>query len=681
MKESNVVQFRTIRTRMIADLARSKLTAEDAKRLRLEALKVEEVQAIVDPKVPATYSVSAYRIPYFDIAGQESEFFRLRFLGEVKFKKKGGKEKAQRYWQPVGTIPRAYFPPYCDWRAIAEDTSVTIAVTEGEKKAAVSSKMGFPTIGLGGVWSWQSKRLRLSLIPDLALVKMLDRTVYLIFDTDPDPKPEVVGALEALGHTLESRGAIVRQIRLPMERANEKVGLDDYLAAHGMDALRELPSDELSMGSELEALNAEVAVIENPPGIYHIESQKLFTSPVQLASTSYASRLIKKVNRAGEFVDTNALIEWTKWRHQAKHKSLAYEPGRPGVLDDNRLNTWTGWGAEPKRGDVSLFLRLLDQVFAGDPDSREWFLKWAAYPVQHPGAKMYAAAVIWSTRQGTGKSLVGHTLGQVYGKRNFAEIGNEELQGGFNHWRANRQFVLGDEVTGSDRRSEADRLKRTVTGETVTINLKYQAPYEVRDCVNYLFTTNHPDAFLLDLHDRRYFVHEVARGQELHLGESWFTKTYDPWYRSPEGAAALHYYLAHLDLGDFDRKARAPVTQARQDMVDISGTEVDHAARELLAAPDRWLRVGDGVIPRDLFTLDELVGLLDPDGRQRIGKQALAKALKRVGVKGSHTRVGTGVVKLFSARNVERWRTAEHAERVANYTGEPQRKDRKEPKF
>lgn len=682
MKPSNVVQFRTIRSRVLTDLARSKLTADDAKKMRVEPLKAEEVQAIIDPKVPGTFNAAAYRIPYFDIAGGVSEFFRLRFLDEVKFKKKGGAAlpKAQRYWQPVGTIPRAYFPPFADWNQIARDTNVPIAITEGEKKAAVATKMGFPTIGLGGVWSWQSKRLRFSLIPDLELLKMVDRSVYLVFDTDPDPKPEVTGALEALGHTLESKGAIVRQIRLPAGAPGEKVGLDDYLKAHGMDALRELKVDELSMGEALLALNHELAIIENPPGIYHHGSERLYTSPVQLSTTSYASRLIKKVNRAGEFVDANALVEWTKWPRQTKHSRLVYEPGKDRVLDDNSLNTWHGWGVQPKRGDVGPFRRLIDQAFAGSDENREWFLRWLAYPLQHPGAKMYAATVLWSSRQGTGKSLMGYTMGRIYG-RNFGVVGEAELHGAFNDWQTGRQFILGEEVTGSDRRAEADRLKKTITGEKVRVNLKYQQPYDVRDCVNYLFTTNHPDAFLLDRHDRRYFVHEMAAGAELTLTEAWFTRVYDPWYRSDEGAAALHHWLLQVDTRGFEAKSRPPATQAREEMVEVSGSETDFAVRELLAAPDRWLRVGEGVIPRDLFTLDELVGLMDPDGRQRIGKAALAKALKRMNVKPMATRIGTGVVKLVSVRNPERWRTAEHAERVANYTGEPQKKDRKEPKF
>lgn len=683
MKPSNVVQFRTIRTRTLADLARSGLTADDARRMRIEALKVAKVQELMDPKVAAAFNSAAYKIPYFDIAGKcDEEFFRLRFLDEVKRRKKGadGQPKVMRYWQPSGTQPRAYFPPFCDWGRIALDSLVPIAITEGEKKAAVATKMGLPTIGLGGIWSWQSKKLRFSLIPDLELLKFLERSVYLVFDTDPEPKPEVAGALEALGHTLESRGAIVRQIRLPAGAPGEKVGLDDYLAKHSMDDLRELKVDELSMGEALLALNHELAIIENPPGIYHFDSERLYTNPTQLSTTSYSSRIIKKVNRAGEFVDANALIEWTKWPRQTRHKRIVYEPGKDRVLDDNSLNLWQGWGVRPKKGDVGPFLRLLDQAFKGSDQNREWFVKWLAYPLQNPGAKMYAATVLWSSRQGTGKSLLGYTMGRLYGK-NFAVVGEAELHGAFNDWQTGKQFVLGEEVTGSDRRAEADRLKKTITGETVRVNLKYQQPYVVRDCLNYLFTTNHPDAFLLDRHDRRYFVHEMAAGQELDLTEAWFTGTYDKWYRSEEGAAALMHWLLQVDLKGFEAKSRPPATEARQEMVEVSGSETDFAVRELLAAPDRYLRIGDGVIPRDLFTLDELVGLMDPEGRARIGKAALAKSLKRMGVKPAATRIGTGVVKLVAARNVERWASATHAERVANYTGEPEKGKKKEAKF
>ena len=67
--------------------------------------------------------------------------------------------------------------------------------------------------------------------------------------------------------------------------------------------------------------------------------------------------------------------------------------------------SWPGWGVEPCKGDVTLWRELLDFLFHGaDAAHREWFERWCAYPIQHPGAKMKSTLVIHGP-QGTGKNM------------------------------------------------------------------------------------------------------------------------------------------------------------------------------------------------------------------------------------------------------------------------------------
>jgi hypothetical protein len=71
---------------------------------------------------------------------------------------------------------------------------------------------------------------------------------------------------------------------------------------------------------------------------------------------------------------------------------------------------------------------------------------------------------------GTGKTLLGYTLARIYGQ-NFIKIKIKDLYDTW--WAENRQFVLGDEITGSDKRAEADMMKAMITQEEVNINIKY----------------------------------------------------------------------------------------------------------------------------------------------------------------------------------------------------------------
>ena len=648
------------RQAMLLDLARSGLGDKDAKKMGIEVLGSEDVFTIT-----GKYKARAAKFPYFDHRGRETDYFRLRFLDDVRG---FGAKKSLRYWQPAKTLPQAYFCPLIDWAEVLEDTNTEIWFTEGEKKAAAACKAGVYCIGLGGVWSWRSTKGRQPLIPDLALVKWAKRQVRLCFDTDADPNPSVTGALEMFGHIMEQRGAVVSLIKLPLLGDADKTGLDDFLVSEGKAALSKIEPEAMSSGAVLLQLNEELAVIDEPSSVLRLSTGQLFTDPSRLAALHYGHRRVPTIDAAGRMVDANAVAEWLKWPHHRRFTGVAYEPGQPHALDDGRYNFWKGWPRTPKKGNVKMFTDLIDYQLAGVKEHKKWFLQWMAYPVQHPGAKLYGAVVLWSQMTGTGKTLLAYTLGRVYGSA-FSVITESQLHGSFNSWQAKKQLILGEEISGSERVLESNRLKHILTGETVTINSKYQAEYDVRNVANFMFTTNHHDAFLLEKFDRRFFVVEVGKGAEL-PAQSWFD-AYDAWYRTESAAAAIHAYLESIDLTGFNPRARVPVTQDKLDMMGASLSETDILVQRMLDAPDAVLRIGDSVIGRDLYELTELLQLLDPDKRYRtLTISQLQKSLRRTGcTRAGCVRTTRGPLNLWVVRNNEKWATATHAEKAAHYNG------------
>lgn len=182
-------------------------------------------------------------IPYFGVDGTPTGFARLKPDKPRKDKKK--ENKVIKYEGPAGTPNRAYIPP--GTRVALADPNVLLLFTEGEKKGAAADQHGFACVALGGVWAWQVKRKKdaqgrgtglRQLIPDLAAVNWKRRTVVIAFDSDLQEKQEVQWAEWHLVEVLREAGADVRVIRLPGGAGGEKVGLDDFLVAHGPDALR-----------------------------------------------------------------------------------------------------------------------------------------------------------------------------------------------------------------------------------------------------------------------------------------------------------------------------------------------------------------------------------------------------------------------------------------------------------
>jgi putative DNA primase/helicase len=90
-------------------------------------------------------------------------------------------------------------------------------------------------------------------------------------------------------------------------------------------------------------------------------------------------------------------------------------------------------------------------------------LQTLAYPLQHPGTKMLSAVAVQSTGQGLGKTLVGKTIGLLYGEHNTTTIGSADLTGNFNDWALDKQFVVGDEIaTKEDNKRDAYNNRKTL---------------------------------------------------------------------------------------------------------------------------------------------------------------------------------------------------------------------------
>lgn len=225
--------------------------------------------ANVSPSIAMTYGPSMV-IPFRSLSGELTEFARLK-PGTPPISRSG---KPAKYLQPKGSPLRAYFPPMAAFAA--KMSNQTIALCEGEKKSLRATQAGMPTIGLVGVWSWGVNR---QLIPDLAAINWVRRTVLIIFDTDSERKPAVEHASAELARVLAEAGAIPVQIRFPTgpRDANGipgKMGVDDFIVAYGEDAfwrvIQEQTRGELPRELEDYRRDMEISRLSSigHPGIY-----------------------------------------------------------------------------------------------------------------------------------------------------------------------------------------------------------------------------------------------------------------------------------------------------------------------------------------------------------------------------------------------------------------------------
>lgn len=660
----------TLQTIYKAKLQTSDLTLAHAKTLGYEIIK--------DPKKDLEnhfFPVAAFKIPYYGTDGKPTEFYRIRYLETTK---KGfaraTTQKERRYDQPQAELPQLYIPHLLPrgrkWKDIFKDPEIPIVFTEGELKAACATRHGIPTIALGGVWNFKSKKNGLFRIPQFKSLGLRGRAVFIIFDSDSATNPQVLYAQYKFAEELSNLGAYPYIINLPKEEG-KKHGIDDYIVEYGIQAFRDLLEnednhEEFDFSRELRKLNTEIAVVKNPVAIMHYETSQLLNKGD--AAMLYANKRmmdkVMKVDKEGNedvtYKEVGTFDRWLKWEQRGEVWAPVYEPGFEQFFTDEHghrcFNTWKGWGCEPEKGDVGLWKWLVKELFKNaEPMHIKWFEQWCAYPIQNPGVKMYSCPILFGHCKGTGKSLLGLTLMSMYGG-NGAEITDTQLEDERNVFAAEKQFILANEVTGSDKRTMVGRLRNLITQHSVVINKKYTPDYTVRDTINYFFTSNHLDAVYMEDDERRFFVHECIGPKLVDVDEAK-VREYDRWLRSGKAARNLFHYFLNLDLEGFDPTAPAPDTRSKGLMVEANRTEIEQWCFKLAEDPDTCLRSGNTIIPFGLFRCKDLIEIYIGDGNKRVYEKTMANALRKAGfdkaARGQSCPTKDGKINLWTVRDAD----------------------------
>lgn len=268
-------------------------------------------------------------------------------------------------------------------------------------------------------------------------------------------------------------------------------------------------------------------------------------------------------------VDVLDILPEHGWRDMRAIKKVARldEVGFDPACTDERItcNLWGGWPTEPKTGHCFLLLELLEYLCSGKEKANpvyQWALRWLAYPIQHPGAKMQTALVFHGP-QGTGKNLFFESIMAIYGEYGRI-IDQDAVEDKFNDWASRKLFMIADEVVARAELYHAkNKLKGLVTGTKIRINPKNVSAHDEYNHVNMVFLSNEHQPLILDKDDRRYFViHTPAK-----LPAEFYQQVRDEILAG--GIPALHDHLLKLDLGDFTEHTKPPLTRAKADLIDV----------------------------------------------------------------------------------------------------------------
>lgn len=255
---------------------------------------------------------------------------------------------AVKYETPIGQHNHLDVAPGCGDKL--RDPKVPLWVTEGSKKADAAALHGLCCVSIIGVWGWHGKATTTTgytktapkgaPLVDWDQIPLDGRRVILAFDSDMASKPEVRSSCTALAKFLTDRGAKVEILHLPDTDADEKVGLDDYLAQHTVEDLWELVEP-----AEVNDADDDIQAFKLPDG----------QRPTDVGN---ANRLLIQAGGRIRYVHA-----WGKW--------IVYRDGRWIVDEKDALVT-----EQAKQVSKSLY-KLAAKIAATNPEEAKPIWSWA----------------------------------------------------------------------------------------------------------------------------------------------------------------------------------------------------------------------------------------------------------------------------------------------------------------
>ncbi len=626
----------------------------------------------------------------------------------------GGGARGPKYMQVSNSGVHTYWPRNSPtlWTKAREDVSVDVIITEGEKKAIVACQNGLQCIAVPGVYCFREKgeekleewlewfqwrgKITCQAKDGKSYTKMSGRKVFICYDSDFKTNPQVRAAARKLADMLAAKGADVFYTLLPEDDLGQKVGLDDYLLVHGIDAFKKLIEKSVSLteNSIVDQMNENLVLIS---GAFYDKKLKKFVREKELRNDyRNAECCVQDIDDTGEIVERweHPLDLWLDSPFREQARRIDYLPGKGKYFTDEKglkvYNAWEKSHVEAIEGDITpftdflnLMLGLLDEDIEKEiREDREgdlqYLLDWITYPIQYPGTKQCSCVFLVSQKHGCGKGTLQQMIRGLYGD-NGGEIKDaSDFFANFNTFQKNKEFLMGEEIISrGDKVALINKLKNIITQQTIHINEKFQIPYEQRDCVNYMFSSNSADPIIIEEDDRRFFMLDVrgiaylrdADGKVIkdkfgtEIKDADYYGNLRKWYEEG-GREHLRYYFEHRKISEgYNPYDAARTTPEKRVSSNLSKSDFSLAIADLVA-PESLDLFSE---KRDIFCSSELDLML-----RALHTEINFNAIKNPNQIICKELVNLGVQKAFNGERVHRrghkgtWFIMRNADRYKN---------------
>lgn len=201
-----------------------------------------------------------------------------------------------------------------------------------------------------------------------------------------------------------------------------------------------------------------------------------------------------------------------------------------------KLNT-----ANPTEG-CELILKLLKNLCGNDDEKFAFVLRWLAYPLQNPNAKMGTALVVNQLQESSTSIFFQFIMCMIHGK-GHTTINQHILHAPFNTWASKKTFVFCEGLNHHFK--DLDVLKNLISSTEIVIDRPLQEAQTEPNTMNFVFSYNG----LLNTDSRRL----ITITPRKHLPQKFFHALRKQ--KDEGGIALFHRFLLSIDLTGFNEQS------------------------------------------------------------------------------------------------------------------------------
>jgi hypothetical protein len=207
---------------------------------------------------------------------------------------------------------------------------------------------------------------------------------------------------------------------------------------------------------------------------------------------------------------------WLGDRGRREAISAVFRPACDEPYPDGHMNTWTGFGVEPRTPGptVRAFLRFVTEVIAsGNQSHARYIRRWIAWTIQNRGQRAGVALVLRGAK-GTGKNTLLDAIRDVWGSHGMTVTQPEHVTGKFNAHLADKCFLFSNEAIPPADKVAESALKGLITDPTRPVERKGIDTVDGPNYLNLALATNESWAVPATPGERRFAVFDVSSSKK-----------------------------------------------------------------------------------------------------------------------------------------------------------------------